>query len=183
MKEIRLHGRGGQGAVLASQILVSAAVKEGKFGNAIPYFGFERRGAPLVAFVRIDDNRIREHTQIYTPDCVLVLDPTLVAAVNVFQGLKEGGIVIINERKAPEDVALPAQVGRCGVLDATAVALDVLGSPITNTPMLGAFAATTGWIGLDALIEALREILRGKQADLNVQAALAGYERTRVVGR
>lgn len=183
MKEIRLHGRGGQGAVLASQILVSAAVKEGKFGTAIPFFGFERRGAPLSAFVRFDDKRIREKTQIYNPDCVVVIDPTLVNAVNVFDGVKEGGIVVLNDPRTPDQVECPPFVRRVGAVDATSIALEVLGSPITNTPMLGAFAATTGWVGLDALVSALKEILKGKQADLNARAALLGYERTKVIDR
>ncbi len=181
MKEIRLHGRGGQGTVLASQILVSAAVREGKYGNAIPFFGFERRGAPLAAFVRFDEKRIREKTQIYTPDCVVVMDPTLVHASNVFDGLQEGGAVVLNDRKMPEEAKLPTTVGRLGIVDATGIALEVLGTPITNTPMLGAFVATTSWIGLEALLSALQEMMRGKQADANARAALLGYERTRVL--
>lgn len=180
MKEIRLHGRGGQGAVMASQILVNAFVIEGKYGNAIPFFGFERRGAPLSAFVRVDDKPIREKTQVYFPDCIIVVDPTLRATVNVFNGLKGDGIAVLNERKSIEGVAFPPSVKKLGVVDATKIALECMGAPITNTAMLGAFAAATGWVKLESILQSFELFLGPKLIEGNVKAAKAAYEATTV---
>lgn len=181
MREIRLHGRGGQGAVLASEMLVYALVQEGRYANAIPYFGFERRGAPLAAFVRCDERPIREKTQVYQPHCLIVMDATLRRAINLFEGLREGGIVVWNGRHAPDRSLLPATAHRLGLVDASAIAREVLGSPITNTPMLGAFVATTGWVSLASLTAALRWRLDPALAEANVHAATLANERTQVI--
>lgn len=181
MKEIRFHGRGGQGTVVASQVLVNAFAIEDRYGAAIPFFGFERRGAPVSAFVRFDDKPIRIKTMVYYPDAVMVLDPTLKKAVNVFEGLKADGIVIINEKRAVEQLDLPASVSRVGIVDATRIALDVMGVPIANTAMLAAFAATTGWVGLTALLRSFERYFGPKILAGNVEAAKVAYEATRVV--
>ena len=180
MKEIRFHGRGGQGTVLASVILVKAFTKEKKFSSAIPYFGFERRGAPVTAFLRFDDHPLREKTQIYSPDCVVVMDPALKRSPEVFQGLKEGGILILSTRKPIGELDLPSTIGKLGCVDAIRISLEILDSPITNSCMLGAFVATTGWVGLDSVLESIKETWPGEMGEKNLRAAEAGYKKTRV---
>jgi len=170
VRELRLHGRGGQGTVKASEIIVFAAVRDGLFANSIPYFGFERRGAPVSAFVRLDRQPIRPKTQVYSPDCVLVMDNTLLRAVNVFDGLKPGGTLVLNSSGIPS--RMPPQVGRVASIDATTVSLDILGRSLPNTVMLGAFAAATGWVKADSLADRAAEVFGPQNAD----AVWAGYE-------
>ena len=182
MREIRLHGRGGQGTVLAAEILVNAIVMEGRFGSAIPFFGFERRGAPISAFVRFDDEPVREKTQIYSPDCIIVMDPTLRKAVDVFAGLSGDGIAVLNEWRGHELLGLPAVVKRVGLVDATHIAVELLGVPITNTAMLGAFASATKWVDLQCLVESVKGVFAGRPlADENVHAVEVGYREAEVV--
>jgi 2-oxoacid:acceptor oxidoreductase gamma subunit (pyruvate/2-ketoisovalerate family) len=181
MKEIRFHGRGGQGAVLASVILVKAFTKEKKYSTAIPYFGFERRGAPVTAFLRFDEKPIREKTQIYYPDCIVVMDPALKRSQEIYQGLKEGSILIMSSRKTIEGLSIPSAVYKLGVVDAIRISMEILGSPITNSCMLGAFASTTGWIGIDSILESIRETWPGELGEKNVRAAEAGYKNTRII--
>jgi len=180
MKEIRFHGRGGQGTVLASVVLVKAFTKEKKYSSAIPYFGFERRGAPVTAFVRFDDHPLREKTQIYSPDCVMVMDPALKRSSEIYQGLKEGSILILSTRKPIEELDPPSTIGRLGCVDAIRISLEVLGSPITNSCMLGAFVATTGWVGLDSVLASIQETWSGEMGEKNLKAAEMGYQRTKV---
>lgn len=180
MKEIRLHGRGGQGMVMAAEMLVNAILLEGLFGNSIPYFGYERRGAPVAAFVRFDNQPIREKTQIYAPDCLVISDATLLKTVDVFSGLKEGGIVILNTPKTIETLTFPKTVEKVGLIHATKVALDIIGSPITNTAMLGAFSATTGWISLDSILGGIEKVIPPHLAPKNMKAAETSYESTQV---
>ena len=180
MKEIRFHGRGGQGTVVASVILVKAFTKEKKYSSAIPYFGFERRGAPVTAFLRFDDHPLREKTQIYSPDCVVVMDPALKRSPEVFQGLKEGGILILSTRKPIGELDLPSTIGKLGCVDAIRISLEILDSPITNSCMLGAFVATTGWVGLDSVLESIKETWPGEMGEKNLMAAKAGFEKTKV---
>lgn len=180
MKEIRFHGRGGQGTVLASVILVKAFTKEKRYSSAIPYFGFERRGAPVTAFLRFDDHPLREKTQIYSPDCVVVMDPALKRSREIFQGFKKGGILILSTRKSIEELDLPSSIGKLGCVDAINISLEILESPITNSCMLGAFVATTGWVGLHSVLESIKETWPGEMGERNLRAAKAGYERTRI---
>lgn len=160
MTEVRFHGRGGQGAVVASQILASALFKEGKFVQSFPTFGVERRGAPVAAFIRISNRPILLRCEIYHPDHIVVLDPTLIYAIDVTAGLKENGWVIINSDRSPEEFDLPTRF-RIATVDANRIAVEHrLGSPtnpIVNTAILGAFARITGLVGLEALLEAVRE--------------------------
>ena len=172
MKEIRFHGRGGQGVVTSANLLAMAAFKEGKFCQAFPFFGTERRGAPVVAFCRIDDKFIRTREQVYNPDYVVVLDPTLLKVIDVAKGLKEDGMLIINSNKEVE-LDTRATVKR---VDATKIALDVIGRPFVNAPMIGAFIGATNLVKLDSLIEAIKERFSEEIAKKNIEAVKKAYE-------
>ena len=174
MRELRIHGRGGQGSVTAAELIAVAAFKSGVFSQAFPAFGVERRGAPVQAFVRFSDDKIRLRSQVYEPDYVIVQDSTLIKDVNVFSGMKKGGIILINT-SGEVHAAIPEGV-RFIPIDATRLALDILGVPITNTTLMGAFAAASGEISLEALEEAVRERFSGSLADKNVGAARAAFE-------
>ncbi len=175
--EIRFHGRGGQGAVTAANLLASAAVYEGKYAQAFPYFGAERRGAPVVAFARISDIPIETHSQIENPDIVVVLDPKLFELANITEGLKKEGKIIANHtRRPPVD---PYYKTYC--VDATKIALElnlvVSGWAVVNTVMLGAFAKATGLVKLDSVIKAVKERFPGRLGDQNAKAIIVAAER------
>ncbi|WP_054840811.1 pyruvate/ketoisovalerate ferredoxin oxidoreductase subunit gamma [Thermococcus peptonophilus] len=181
MIEIRFHGRGGgQGAVTAANILAAAAFKEGKYVQAFPFFGVERRGAPVTAFTRIDDKPIRIKTQIYEPDVVVVLDPSLLDTVDVTAGLKDGGIVIVNTEKSKDEVLekLKKKPGKLALVDATGIALEILGLPITNTAILGAVAKATGLVKLESVQEAIKETFSGALGEKNAKAAEEAFNKT-----
>jgi len=182
MIEVRFHGRGGQGAVTAANILASAAFKEGKYVQAFPFFGVERRGAPVTAFTRIDERPIRIKTQIYEPDVVVVLDPSLLDTVDVTAGLKDDGIVIINTEKSKEEVLekLKKKPSKLALVDATTIALEVLGLPITNTAILGAVSKATGLVKLESVQEAIKEVFSGSLGDKNAKAAEEAYNKTQI---
>ncbi len=179
MYEVRFHGRGGQGAVTAANILAIAAVKQGFYAQAFPYFGVERRGAPVQAFTRIDDKRIDIRMNVYNPDAVVVLDPSLLDVIDVTEGLKDGGIVVINTSKKPDEFALGNY--RVATVDATKIALEhKLGSmaaPIVNTAILGAYAKAVGNVKIDYVLEAIRENAPAKKEE-NAAAAKEAYEHT-----
>ncbi len=179
MYEVRFHGRGGQGAVTAANILAIAAMKQGFYSQAFPYFGVERRGAPVQAFTRIDDKRIDLRMNVYNPDAIVVLDPTLMAVVDVTKGLKEGGIIIINTSKKPEDFDFPGF--KVATVNATEIALNhKLGSqaaPIVNTAILGAYSRAVGNVKIDYILEAIRENAPAKKEE-NALAAKDAYEKT-----
>ena len=180
MIEIRFHGRGGQGAVTAANILASAAFKQGKYVQAFPFFGVERRGAPVTAFTRIDDKPIRIKTQIYEPDIVVVLDPSLLETVDVTAGLKDGGTVIVNTEKSKEEVLekLKKKPAKLALVDATTIALDILGLPITNTAILGAVAKATGVVELKYVQEAIKETFSGTLGEKNAKVAEEAFNKT-----
>lgn len=177
MIEIRFHGRGGQGAVSASNILANAAFVEGKYVQAFLLIGAERRGAPVVAFTRIDDRPIRNRSQIYSPDYVVVLDSNLADLVDVASGIKPSGIIFVNSDRDGGDFYFNSQA-RTVTLDVTAIALKHgLGkptAPIVNTAVLGAFARISGEVGLEALLAAIREMAPAKPEE-NVKAAQEAY--------
>ena len=179
IKEIRIHGRGGQGGVTAAELIARAAYKEGKWVQAFPYFGAERRGAPVRAFARISMEPILVRSQIYNPDYVLVLDESLLEVANVTEGLKKDGIIVINTRKEPSEVDLHGY--RIATVDATGIALElellVAGLPVVNTAMVGAFAAATGEIKIESVVEAIKEEWRGAVGEKNAKAAVLAYER------
>lgn len=170
MQEIRFHGRGGQGAVTAAELIAQAAFFEGKHAQAFGAFGPERRGAPMMSFCRIDDAPIIVHQQVYEPDVVVVLDPTLVND-EVFNGLKKNGKAILNTKDKKEHAG-----AKIFSVDATSIALKHLGKPIVNTAMLGAFAKATQLVSLASLERAIRERFRGELAEKNIAAIRECYE-------
>lgn len=185
MYEVRFHGRGGQGAVMAAQALAAAAFSEGNYAVAFPFFGAERRGAPVLAFTRVDKEKIYEKTQVYTPDYVVVLDEFLPELVDVASGLKDTGIAIMNSPKDPEEIRLSRSV-RTATVDATNIALEVLGRPITNSAILGAFARSTGEVSIESIESGIIDIFSPRigeeAAKKNAEAAKVAYEKT-VIGR
>ena len=182
MKEIRLHGRGGQGGVTSAELVAIAAIDEGRYAQAFPSFGPERRGAPVMAFVRVSDNQIRTREKVYNPDIVLVLDPSLPSLVNVADGMSEDGIVILNTHLNADEVRSKFGIKtKIATVDATKIASEVLGLPITNTTMLGALLKATGIVGKDALEKALEKRF-GRLAEKNKAAMGRAYEETVVAG-
>ncbi|HDM90590.1 MAG: pyruvate ferredoxin oxidoreductase [Candidatus Hydrothermota bacterium] len=179
MIEIRMHGRGGQGAVVASKILADAAFREGRHVQAYPQFGVERRGAPVTAFARIGEEgeTLFVRSQVYEPDHVVILDPTLMLSVDVLKGLKKGGWIILNTPQDPEELDFPHDY-RVATVDAASIAIKYrLGSktqPIVNTAILGAFARATGLVGLESLKEAIYNFAPVKKEE-NVKAAEEAY--------
>jgi 2-oxoacid:acceptor oxidoreductase gamma subunit (pyruvate/2-ketoisovalerate family) len=180
MVEVRIHGRGGQGGVIASEILATASFHDGKFCQSFPAFGVERRGAPVTAFTRIDDKAIRIRTQIYSPDHVIVLDQTLLTeGVEVTGGLKEGGWIVVNSRKDLQ--GFPGfDRYRVATVDADAIAMSHgVGSPtapVVNTTILGAFAKVTKLVSIESVIKAIKDIVPAKK-DENALAAMEAYEK------
>jgi len=158
MIEIRFHGRGGQGAVTCVELLAKAAISEGKYAQGFPSFGPERRGAPVMAFLRVDDVPIRLRQKIYQPDVVVILDPRLLYTKEIISGLKENGLIIANSAESVEQLRerLPYKQ-RLAIVDATKIALEVLRVPITNTTMLGALIRATNIVSKEAMVEALKE--------------------------
>jgi 2-oxoacid:acceptor oxidoreductase gamma subunit (pyruvate/2-ketoisovalerate family) len=165
--------------VLAARMLASACAAEGKCVASFPMYGFERRGMPVVAFTRFDDQPIREKTQIYTPDCVMVVDPTLLALKNLFAGLKPGGVLILNSAK-PLEGHPHANLKKAGIINATQVALCEIGRDIPNTCLIGALAKTTGWVRLESVLQGLAEYLEGDMLKRNIRNAERGFNEVEV---
>lgn len=181
MTEIRVHGRGGQGAVLASGLLAQAMVAEGRHVVAIPSFGFERRGAPVACFMRVDDKPIRAMTNIYKPDVILCIDPTVSRVVDIFQGMSAGGVLVQAGKGEIEKLNPPDTVSCVGLCDAVAIAMSIFKRPITNTVMMGAFARTTGLVKLDSLKAAIEEgEFRDAGLKQNLDAVERGFNETRL---
>lgn len=179
LKEIRIHGRGGQGSVTAAEILAHAAFIEGKSVQAFPYFGAERRGAPVKAFARLSSEPILVHSQVYNPDYVIVLDPYIYKVVDVTEGLKKNGAVVINTKKRPEEMGLSCW--RVASVDATGIALElnlvVAGQPLVSTSILGAFAKATDEVKLGSVLKAVQETWPGAAGEKNIKATELAYER------
>ena len=182
MIEIRTHGRGGQGAVIASKVLAAALFKEDRYVQAFPAFGVERRGAPVVAFTRFDAAPIRLRCEIYEPDHLIVLDHALTETVDVTAGLKKGGWIVINTQVPPEEFAYSADF-RIATVDANAIAwrhgLGTRATPIVNTAILGALARATGLVGIDSVTAAIIESVPMKP-EPNKQAAIDAFAETRM---
>jgi pyruvate ferredoxin oxidoreductase gamma subunit len=172
---IRIHGRGGQGAVTASRLLAEAAYIDGKFSQAIPMYGTERRGAPLTAYVRLDDQRVRERELVHSPDMVIVLDPLLSMQQAVVDGLKEGGLLILNSPNPPEAVKIGGDF-RIATVDATKIALETLKRPITNTAILGAFSKVAGIPKMESIEKAIEHRFPGRIGEMNIAAIRKSYE-------
>ena len=177
--EIRWHGRGGQGAVTSAELMAQAAINEGSYAQAFPSFGPERRGAPVLAFVRISSKQpILLRAEITEPDVVVVLDPGLLPIVNVTSGLKAGGMVVVNTRKQAEQIRQEFGIkGTLATVDATKIAKELLGVPITNTTMVGAVVKAAGLVKLDSLLEPLQHRF-GRLAERNANAMRRAYEET-----
>jgi 2-oxoacid:acceptor oxidoreductase gamma subunit (pyruvate/2-ketoisovalerate family) len=178
MFEIRFHGRGGQGVVVASTVLASAFFKEGKFIQAFPSFGAERRGAPVTAFTRVSDHEIRERFGIYKPDCLIVLDSSLTKKATLTSGLKQGQWIIINSDRKPGDYAFLGDF-RVATVDGNSIAkkhgLGTSSIPIVNTTILGALPKVTALLRIESILEAVREHAPSKP-EKNAEAALEAYQ-------
>ncbi len=184
MLQIRIHGRGGQGVVTAAEMLSIAAFEQGRDAQAFPSFGSERTGAPVVAFCRIDEREIRLREPIVSPDVLLVQDATLLHQVDVFQGLRPDGYVLINSRLGFHDLGLGEierryRRERLATVPATEIALKHLGRPVPNAALLGGFVALTGLLTLDAVAHAIRTKFKGAVADRNIAAAGEAFEAVR----
>ncbi len=176
--EIRWHGRGGMGAVTSAELVARAAISEGKYAQSFPSFGPERRGAPVIAFLRIGDEYIKTRTAIYEPDVVVVLDPGLLHAVDVTSGLKRNGKIVINSRKSPAE--LQSEFGYkwpVAVVNAAIIARETIGMPITNTAMIGALLKVTEAVKFASVVEQLHERF-GARAQGNIEAMERAYEET-----
>lgn len=180
MIEVRFHGRGGQGAVTSCELMAQAAIAEGRYAQAFPSFGPERRGAPLQAYLRISDEPIRLREKIYAPDVVVVLDPALVATGNVKQGLKDGGTLVVNSSKGIAAVRGECgYTGRTAVVDATKIAEEEMGVPITNTTMLGALLKAVSLVEKDSLTAPLNHRF-GRIAEKNLKSLERAFNETQV---
>lgn len=181
MVEIRIHGRGGQGVVSAADMFAMAAFKEGHYAQAFPSFGSERTGAPVVSYCRIAEQPIRTREPVLEPDVLIVQDPTLLSAIDVFAGLREKGYVVINSAKELSELPVPAQLidgaqGRVICVPASDIAKKNMGRPLPNAALLGAIAALTGLLNLDSVEEAIKDRFKGKVGEGNAAAALEAYQ-------
>ncbi len=156
MIEIRIHGRGGQGAVTTGQLIAIAAFYDGKYCQSFPMFGVERSGAPVQAFARISDKPINLRSEVYNPDIVLVFETSLLDVIDVTKGLKKGGILIINSKKQPSDFNINGGF-KIYTIDAASIALEIFKKPIVNTSILGAFSAITELVSIGSLKKAIEE--------------------------
>lgn len=170
MKEIRLHGRGGQGVVTAAELIAQAAFADGKYALAFPSFGSERMGAPVQSFVRISDNVIRTRNQVYNPDYLIIQDATLIGTIDVAAGLKSDGLIIVDTEKSPDELGLKID-GKILTIPASKIATEIIGRPIQNTTLLGYFAAVTGLISFEGVKNAIMDRFPGMIGQKNVKSA------------
>jgi len=185
MFEIRIHGRGGQGVVSAAEMLAVAAFEEGRHAQAFPTFGSERMGSPVISFCRIDDHPIRIHEPITQPDALIVQDATLLHQVRLFDGVGADAFVLLNTSRSFADLGLDElerglRPGRALSVPATELARAVLGRPLPNTALLGAFAAMTGIVSLPSVLSAIRQTFSGTVADANVRLAESAFDRAQM---
>jgi pyruvate ferredoxin oxidoreductase gamma subunit len=181
MFQVRIHGRGGQGVVTGAEMLSIAAFLEGRHAQAFPSFGSERTGAPVVAFCRIADKEIRLREPILEPDCLIVQDPTLFKAIDVFSGMRPGGYLLVNTNKTFADLHIQQAAdklpsGHAVTVPATELALKHIGKPVPNAALLGAFAALVQLIRLGSVKRAIEETFPGKVGAANIAAATEAYE-------
>ena len=179
MMEIRWHGRGGQGAKTASQFLGEAALDTGKYIQSFPEYGPERAGAPMKAFNRISEEPIYIHSSVTNPTMVVVIDPTLMGAIDVTEGIGDDGVLLVNTDKSPEEIRKMANFtkGKVGTVDATKIALETLGLPMPNMPMLGALLKTNPLVTIDQLSERIKNKFLKKIGEEKTNANLKGIER------
>ncbi|MBU0549028.1 MAG: 2-oxoacid:acceptor oxidoreductase family protein [Candidatus Omnitrophica bacterium] len=175
MKEIRIHARAGQGAITTAGILGSAYFIKGMYAYAFPYFGAARMGAPMNAFVRVDDKPVRMRSQIYEPDFVIIVDATLMRGANCLLGLSDKGIAVINHKEGIQ-APKPKLKQKIYLVPANKIAQETIGRPLGNTALLGAYAAATGELDLNTMQEAIRERFTGKIQEGNLEAVKQGFE-------
>ncbi len=178
LKEFRWHGRGGQGAWTASELLARAAIHEGKYIQSFPEFGPERMGAPVKAYTRISDEPIRLHCTVYKPNLAIVMDPTLLATIPVTEGLGENGILIVNTPKTPKKIKeeLKMAEGTIWTVPATDIAMRILGRFITNTAMLGVVARATGIVKMESIEKVVQERFPGPLGEKNIGVIKEAYK-------
>ncbi|MDH3280773.1 MAG: 2-oxoacid:acceptor oxidoreductase family protein [Gammaproteobacteria bacterium] len=184
MFQIRIHGRGGQGVVSAAEMLSVAAFEEGRFAQAMPSFGSERMGAPVVSFCRIDDREIRLREPVLEPDALIVQDPTLFHAIDVFGGLSANGYVLINTSRRPEELEIAEVIahlpkGHVRTVPATELAMQYVQRPVPNAALLGALSAVSGVIDLESVTKAIQEKFPGPVGKANILAARAAFDSLR----
>ena len=179
MNEIRWHGRGGQGAKTAATLVAQMAIEEGKYSQGFPEYGPERMGAPIRGFTRISESEIRSHSAIDQPDVSVVLDDTLLETVNCCDGLDETGVLIVNTKDTPADVRRKTGLkgGKVYTVDATTIAIETIGRPIPNTPMMGALVRTTGILKLDTVLKDIRKKFEKKFGEKIVQGNIQAVQR------
>ncbi|MBC8269727.1 MAG: 2-oxoacid:acceptor oxidoreductase family protein [Rhodospirillaceae bacterium] len=184
MFQIRIHGRGGQGVVTAAELMSVAAFIEGKHAQAFPSFGSERMGAPVVSFCRIDDKEIRLREPIMAPDALIIQDTTLLHSIDVFQGLKEDGFIVINSARSFVDLGIADYVAKfpphhvCHI-GATELAMKHVNRAVPNAVLLGAFAAISGQLHMDAVAKAIAEKFPGSVGEANIAAAREAFDMAR----
>ncbi len=184
MFQVRIHGRGGQGVVTAAEMLSIAAFEEGKHSQAVPSFGSERMGAPVVAYVRIDDREIELREPVLDPDLLIIQDPTLFHAVDVFSGLRDDGFVLINSRKSVAELGIGDAVARLPehhvvTVPATELAMQHLKRSTPNTVLLGALTGLNPFLKLESVFKAIEDKFSGKVAEMNIAAAQAAHDAAR----
>ena len=181
--DVRFHGRGGQGVVTGARILAEAALLEGGFVHSFPSFGPEREGAPVAGFTRFSKEPFTVKTEIYQPEGVVVIDSTLLGTVDVLQGLKDNGVVIINHS---DDTIVRKKLGKLppgtklGILDGTSIAKEVIGRPIANTICLGSLIRITEWVKLESILRSVDKIFRDPIAEKNKNAIQRAHEEVRI---
>ncbi|AKH96995.1 pyruvate:ferredoxin oxidoreductase, gamma subunit [Halanaeroarchaeum sulfurireducens] len=174
VKQIRIHGRGGQGSVTLAHLIAEAAYEEGKWAQAFPSFGVERRGAPVEAFARIDEEKITNRSQVDEPDYVVVQDPSLIEFVDVTRGVDEDGAIVVNSSADPADLDIETAT-QVVTVDATDIALEHLGKPIMNTALMGAFASVTGVLQQESLESVIMSEFPGEIGEQNVAATADAF--------
>lgn len=181
MKELRLHGRGGQGAVTSAELIATSAIRAGHFAQAFPSFGPERRGAPVMAYARVSETQIRNRSAVYEPDMVIVLDPSLLKIVDVTAGLKPDGVVVLNTGHTAAQVRKDYGIKhKLAVVDALGIALVTLRRPITNTTLLGALNRAEGVVDNDFFFASMKERF-GRIAPRNIEAFTRAYDTTEIL--
>lgn len=178
MKEICIHGRGGQGSLVLAQFMAIAALEDGKFGNAFPFLGGggERRGKPIVAFCRLSDHPIRDRSRVSNPDFIIVQDATIFSELNILEGTKPEAFVLVNTDKSLKDLHLDQNALRIITFAADKLARKILGRPIMNTALLGAFAAVTKELSLEAAVKAVRSKFPGDLGEKNAHVVQESYK-------
>ncbi|WRS30832.1 2-oxoacid:acceptor oxidoreductase family protein [Actinomycetaceae bacterium MB13-C1-2] len=181
MVEIRIHGRGGQGVVTASDMVAMAAFKEGHHAQAFPSFGSERTGAPVVSFCRVSDSEIRTREPVLEPDIVIVQDPTLLSVMDVFSGMKPDGYALINTGRSVQELRdeglIDTAVGdKIITVPASEIAREHVGRPLPNAALLGAMAAYTKLVDISSVEDAIHQRFKGRLGDSNASAARAAYD-------